>query len=170
MLFSIEHNELQEGPLSMELERTLVLVKPDGIQRGLSGEILRRLEATGMKIVGLKLMQVSDDLASRHYAEHEGKPFFNGLVSYIASSPIVAMCLEGPDAIAITRKLMGARNPGEAAPGTIRGDLGIDVSRNLIHGSANAEDAKRELALFFSNDELINYNRATDNWVVGLDD
>lgn len=154
----------------MELERTLVLVKPDGIQRGLSGEILRRLESTGMKIVGLKLMQVSDDLASRHYAEHEGKLFFNGLVSYITSSPVVAVCLEGPDAIAITRKLMGATRPSEAAPGTIRGDLGIDVSRNLIHGSANAEDAKRELALFFSNDELINYNRATDNWVVGLDD
>lgn len=154
----------------MELERTLVLVKPDGIQRGLSGEILRRLESTGMKIVGLKLMQVSDDLASRHYAEHEGKPFFNGLVSYITSSPVVAVCLEGPDAIAITRKLMGATRPSEAAPGTIRGDLGIDVSRNLIHGSANAEDAKREVALFFSNDELINYNRATDNWVVGSDD
>lgn len=154
----------------MELERTLVLVKPDGIQRGLSGEILRRLESTGMKIVGLKLMQVSDDLASRHYAEHEGKPFFKGLVSYITSSPVVAICLESPDAIAITRKLMGATRPGEAAPGTIRGDLGIDVSRNLVHGSANAEDAMREVALFFSNDELIHYNRATDNWVVGLDD
>lgn len=154
----------------MEFERTLVLVKPDGIQRGLSGEILRRLESTGMKIVGLKLMQVSDDLASRHYAEHEGKPFFNGLVSYITSSPVVAMCLEGPDAIAITRKLMGATRPSEAAPGTIRGDLGIDVSRNLVHGSANAEDARREVALFFSDDELIKYSRATDDWIVGSDD
>ena len=150
----------------MDLERTLVLVKPDGVQRGLVGTIVGRLEATGMKIVGMKFMQVSEALAQRHYAEHEGKPFYEGLVNYITSAPIVALCLEGPNAIAITRKLMGATSPNEAAPGTIRGDFGVEISRNLVHGSSNANDATREVGLFFSDEELIDYARANDVWIV----
>lgn len=149
----------------MATETTLVLVKPDGVQRGLSGEIIRRLEQTGMKVVGLKLMQVSNELASRHYAEHEGKPFYNGLVHYITSSPVVALALEGPDAIDITRKLMGVTKPSEAAPGTIRGDFGVDIGRNLIHGSANADDAAREVDLFFNTSELQRWNRTIESWI-----
>ncbi len=154
----------------MDLERTLVLVKPDGVQRALVGTILGRLEATGMKIVSMKLMQVSDALAQRHYAEHEGKPFYEGLVNYITSAPVVALCLEGPDAIAITRKLMGATSPSDAAPGTIRGDFGVEISRNLVHGSANENDAAREVGLFFSDEELIDYARANDIWIVSDED
>lgn len=149
----------------MATETTLVLVKPDGVQRGLSGEIIRRLEQTGLKVVGLKLMQVSEDLAGQHYAEHKGKPFYDGLVGYITSSPVVALALEGPEAISITRKMMGVTKPAEAAPGTIRGDFGVDIGRNLIHGSANAEDAKREVGLFFNADELLRWDRAIETWI-----
>lgn len=149
----------------MATETTLVLIKPDGVQRGLSGEIVRRLEQTGLKVVGLKLMQVSRELAGRHYGEHEGKPFYNGLVDYITSSPVVALALEGPDAISITRKLMGVTKPAEAAPGTIRGDFGVDIGRNLIHGSANAEDAAREVGLFFDSSELLRWDRAIESWI-----
>ncbi len=149
----------------MATETTLVLVKPDGVQRGLSGEIVRRLEQTGLKIVGLKLMQVTRELAGQHYAEHEGKPFYDGLVDYITSSPVVALALEGPDAISITRKMMGVTKPAEAAPGTIRGDLGVDIGRNLIHGSANADDAAREVGLFFSADELLRWDRKIESWI-----
>ena len=149
----------------MDLERTLVLVKPDGVQRALVGTIVGRLEATGMKIVGMKLMHVSEDLAARHYAEHEGKPFYERLVSYITSAPVVALCLEGPDAISTTRKLMGTTNPSEAAPGTIRGDFGVEISRNLVHGSANSDDAEREVSLFFSDQELVDYARSNDIWI-----
>jgi nucleoside-diphosphate kinase len=150
----------------MASERTLVLVKPDGVQRGLAGEIISRLERTGMQIIGMKVMQVSDELAGEHYAEHQGKPFYPGLVSFITSSPVVAIALEGPSAISATRKLMGVTNPADAAPGTIRGDLGVDMGRNLIHGSANAEDAAREVALWFDADELVSYDRATQPWIV----
>ena len=150
----------------MDLERTLVLVKPDGVQRGLVGTILGRFEATGMKFVAMKLMQVSEELAESHYAEHKGKPFYEGLVNYITSAPVVALCLEAPDAIAITRKLMGETKPNEAPPGTIRGDFGVEISRNLVHGSANADDAAREVGLFFSDEELIDYARANDVWIV----
>lgn len=150
----------------MSTERTLVLVKPDGVQRGLAGEIVGRLERTGLQIIGMKLMQISEDLASRHYAEHVDKPFYPGLVSFITSSPVVALVLEGPGAISTTRKIMGVTNPADAAPGTIRGDLGIDMGRNLIHGSANAEDAAREVALFFDDSELVSYDRATQPWIV----
>ena len=150
----------------MNLERTLVLVKPDGVQRGLIGTIIGRFEATGMKIVGMKMMQVGKDLASRHYAEHEGKPFYAGLVDHITSAPVVALCLEGPDAIAVTRKLMGATRPNEAPAGTIRGDYGVEVRLNLVHGSANKDDAAREVGLFFSDNELISYARSNDVWIV----
>ena len=150
----------------MDLQRTLVLVKPDGVQRGLTGTIIGRFEATGMKIVGMKLIHVTEELASQHYAEHEGKPFYAGLVDYIISAPVVALCLEGPDAIAITRKLMGATRPNEAPPGTIRGDFGVEVSRNLVHGSADENDAAREVSLFFSDAELLDYARSNDVWIV----
>ncbi|HIM60187.1 MAG TPA: nucleoside-diphosphate kinase [Dehalococcoidia bacterium] len=150
----------------MSAERTLVLVKPDGVQRGLAGEIVSRLERTGLQIIGMKLMLISEDLAGRHYAEHSEKPFYSGLVSFITSSPVVALALKGPSAISTTRKIMGVTNPVDAAPGTIRGDLGVDMGRNLIHGSANAEDAAREVALFFDDSELVEYDRAIQPWVV----
>ena len=150
----------------MSTERTLVLVKPDGVQRGLTGEIVGRLERTGLQIIGMKLMMISEDLASRHYAEHTEKPFYRGLVSFITSSPVVALALEGPSAISTIRKVMGVTDPADAAPGSIRGDLGIDMGRNLIHGSANAEEAAREVALFFDDSELISYDRATQPWIV----
>ena len=150
----------------MSAERTLVLVKPDGVQRGLAGEIVSRLERTGLQIIGMKLMLISEDLAGRHYAEHSEKPFYSGLVSFITSSPVVALALKGPSAISTTRKIMGVTNPVDAAPGTIRGDFGVDMGRNLIHGSANAEDAAREVALFFDDSELVEYDRAIQPWVV----
>jgi nucleoside-diphosphate kinase len=146
------------------LERTLVLVKPDGMQRGLAGEILSRLERRGLRIVGLKLMQVDESLARRHYAEHEGKPFFDGLVGYITSSPVIAAVFEGSDAIAVVRKTMGKTNPAEAEPGTIRGDLALELGRNLIHGSDGPESARREIALFFGED-ILPYQRDIDRWV-----
>ena len=147
------------------METTLVLLKPDAVQRGLAGEIVSRLEKTGLKIKGMKLMHVSQDLANQHYGEHVGKPFFDGLVSFITSGPIVAMALEGNDAVAIVRKSMGATNPADSPPGTVRGDYGIDIGRNLVHGSDSVESAKRELALFFDDAELIDYARATDPWI-----
>ncbi len=150
----------------MTTERTLVLVKPDGVQRGLAGEVIGRLERTGLQIIGMKLMQISDELAATHYGEHEGKPFYAGLVGFITSSPVVALALEGPSAISTTRKIRGATNPADADPGTVRGDLAVDMGRNLIHGSANADDAARELALFFNDSELVSYDRATQPWIV----
>ena len=147
------------------MERTLILVKPDAVQRGLIGEVLGRLEARGLRIVGLRLMHVDEALARRHYAEHDGKPFFAGLVDYITSSPLVAAVLEGPDAIAAARQTMGATRPTEAAPGTIRGDLGLEVGRNLVHGSDGPESAAREIALFFGEEPLPSWNRDTDRWI-----
>jgi nucleoside-diphosphate kinase len=149
----------------MAVETTLVLVKPDGVQRGLSGEIIGRLERTGLKIVGMKFMQVTRDLAEKHYAEHKGKGFYEGLVSYITSAPVVALALEGPEAIAVVRKIMGSTRPAEAVPGTIRGDLALEVGRNLIHGSANASDAQREVGLFFGAKELLRWERTAEKWV-----
>ena len=147
------------------MEKTLVLLKPDSVQRGLCGEIIARLERTGLKIVGMKLMQVSDELANRHYGEHVGKPFFDGLVGFITSGPIVAMAFEGNNAVSIVRKTMGATNPADSPPGSIRGDFGVDIGRNLVHGSDSPESAVRELSLFFTADELLSYGRATDPWI-----
>ncbi|MXZ46761.1 MAG: nucleoside-diphosphate kinase [Chloroflexi bacterium] len=147
------------------MERTLILVKPDAVQRGLIGEVLGRLEARGLRIIGLRLMHVDEALARRHYAEHDGKPFFAGLVDYITSSPLVAAVLEGPDAIAAARQTMGATRPTEAAPGTIRGDLGLEVGRNLVHGSDGPESAAREIALFFGDEPLPRWERDTDRWI-----
>jgi nucleoside-diphosphate kinase len=147
------------------MERTLVIVKPDGVQRGLIGPILSRLEARGLKIVGLKLVQVAPDLAARHYAEHEGKPFYAGLLEYITSGPVIVACVEGTSAVQMVRNAVGATNPLNAAPGTIRADLALDIGRNLIHASDAPDTATRELALWFAGGELIDYRRDTDRWV-----
>ena len=149
----------------MGMQRTLVIVKPDGVQRGLVGPILTRLEARGLKIVGLKLVQVSQDLAAKHYAEHLGKPFYEGLLRYITSAPVVVACVEGTSAVQMVRNSVGATNPLNAAPGTIRGDLALDIGRNLIHASDAPETADRELALWFSQDELVSYPRDVDRWI-----
>ena len=148
------------------MEQTLVLVKPDGVQRGLTGEIIGRLERRGLKLVAMKLMQVDDALAHRHYGEHVDRPFFAGLVSFITSGPVVAMAWEANNAVEIVRSTMGVTNPANAAPGTIRGDLGVDIGRNLIHGSDSPESAARELALFFAPEEILSYSRSNDGWIV----
>ncbi len=149
----------------MRMERTLVIVKPDGVQRGLIGPILTRLEARGLKIVGLKLVQVSPDLAARHYAEHEGKAFYPGLLRYITSAPVIVACVEGTSAVQMVRNSVGATNPLNAAPGTIRGDLALDIGRNLIHASDAPATAERELALWFQDVKLVSYERDTDRWI-----
>ena len=148
------------------MERTLVLVKPDGVQRGLAGEVISRLERRGLKLVAMKLMQVEESLAKQHYGEHVDRPFFPGLVSFITSGPIVAMAWEGENAISQARQTMGATNPVDSAPGTIRGDLAIDIGRNLVHGSDSPESAQRELGLFFTPGEILSYQRSTDPWII----
>jgi nucleoside-diphosphate kinase len=150
----------------MAIERTLVIVKPDGVQRGLVGPILSRLEARGLKLVGLKLLQVPDSLAQRHYAEHEGKPFYAGLIRYITSAPVVVGCVEGTNAVAVVRGTVGATNPASAAPGTIRADFALEIGRNLIHASDGIETAQRELGLWFTDDELVDYQRDIDRWIL----
>jgi nucleoside-diphosphate kinase len=147
------------------MERTLVLVKPDGVQRGLVGEVISRLERRGLKLAGMKLMQVDDALARRHYAEHVSRPFFPGLVSFIIAAPVVAMVWEGNNAVELVRQTMGATDPGKSAPGTIRGDLAVNISRNLVHGSDKAESAQREIALFFQPQEILDYARNNDDWI-----
>lgn len=147
------------------MERTLILVKPDGVQRGLIGEIIGRFERRGLQLVGMKFMQMSDDLASRHYGVHRDKPFYESLVQYITSGPIVAMVWEGNEAIAAARATMGSTNPVESAPGTIRGDFGMEIGRNLVHGSDSSENANKEVALFFDEEELVGWQRATDRWI-----
>ena len=138
----------------MAIERTLILAKTDAVVRGLVGEVLSRFERRGYTVLGLKLMMCDPERAKRHYAEHEGKPFFNGLVEYITSAPIVAMVIEGSDAIEGCRTTIGATNPIKATPGTIRGDYGQTIGRNLVHGSDSAESAAREIAIWFRADEL----------------
>ena len=146
-------------------ERTLVLLKPDALQRGLAGRVISRLEDRGLKIVGLKLMQMDMPIAQRHYAEHVEKPFFAGLASFMMSRPLVAMAVEGKNAVEVVRKTMGSTNPQNAEPGTIRGDLALDIGRNLIHGSDSPESAARELAIFFEDAELLDYTREVEPWV-----
>jgi nucleoside-diphosphate kinase len=148
------------------LERTLVLIKPDAVQRQLTGRILARFEERGLRIVGLKLVQVDRALAERHYEVHRGKPFFEGLLAFITSSPLVALALEGPNAIAIVRAMVGATRPHEAAPGTIRGDLAVETAQNLVHASDGPETAAAELALWFEPAELLDYRREVDRWVL----
>ena len=147
-------------------ERTLVLVKPDGVQRLLAGRIIARFEERGLKIVGLKLVAVDRALAERHYDVHRARPFFAGLVDFITSSPLVAVALEGPNAIAVVRSMVGATRPNEAAPGTIRGDFALETAQNLIHASDGPETAASELALWFAPDELLAYKREIDRWAL----
>lgn len=148
----------------MGTEKTFVMVKPDGVQRGLIGEIVSRFERKGLKMVAGQLMSVSTELAEQHYAEHKERPFFGELVGFITSSPVFAMVWEGPNAIAISRTMMGKTNPADSAPGTIRGDFGLTIGMNLIHGSDSAESAQREVALWFG-EELSSYDKAVDVWV-----
>jgi nucleoside-diphosphate kinase len=151
-------------------ERTLVLIKPDGVQRLLTGRILARYEDRGLKLVGLKLIRVSRDLAERHYAIHREKPFFAGLVDFITSAPLVAGVLEGPNAIAVVRAMNGATRPHEAAPGSIRGDFALETAQNLVHASDSPENAASEIALWFRDDELLDYDREIDRWVLAPED
>lgn len=148
------------------MEQTLILLKPDAVQRGLVGTILTRLEARGLKIVALRLMQMDRALAERHYGVHRDKPFFQGLVDFITSGPIVAAVLEGKNSVEVVRQTIGTTDPAKAAPGTIRGDLGIDIGRNLIHGSDGSDTAAKEIALFFGGKELVSYTRSVDSWII----
>lgn len=147
------------------MERTLVLVKPDAMQRGLAGEVIGRLERRGLKIVGAKLVKLDEALAQRHYAPHRDKPFFKGLVAFITSSPVLALVFQGKQAVEAVRQTMGATDPLEAAPGTLRGDYALDIGSNLVHGSDGPETAHEEIALFFREDELMDWPRETDPWI-----
>lgn len=147
------------------MERTFVMVKPDGVQRNLVGEIIRRLENKGFTLVGLKMMSVSRELAEKHYDVHRDRPFFKGLVEFITSGPVVATVWEGEGVVAAARKIIGATNPLSAEPGTIRGDYGIDIGRNLIHGSDALETAQREIELWFSEEELVSWEPGSKAWI-----
>ncbi len=147
------------------MERTLVILKPDAVQRGLIGPILARLETRGLRFAALKLIQISPELAARHYAVHQGKPFYPGLINFITSGPVVVGVIEGKDAINIVRKTMGATNPAQADPGTIRADYGLEVGRNLVHGSDGPDTAAYEISLYFADDEILSYKRAVDHWL-----
>ncbi|MFP3953388.1 MAG: nucleoside-diphosphate kinase [Candidatus Bipolaricaulota bacterium] len=146
------------------MERSLVLLKPDTVQRGLMGQIIGRIEKKGLKVAGMKMMEVEEGLAKEHYAEHVDKDFFSDLFGFITSSPIVAMVVEGEQAISVLRNMMGATNPFEAEPGTIRGDFGLDLTKNLIHGSDSPESAKREIDLFFGSEEILDYELTVGEW------
>lgn len=147
-------------------ERTLVIAKPDAVQRGLVGEIVGRYERRGLKIAAMKFEQVSRQTAERHYGEHKGKPFYEGLVGYITSAPSVLMVIEGPDAVGIVRKMNGATKPAEAEPGTIRADFGLTIGRNLVHASDSVESAEREVGIFFGDGGIVDYSRAVDAWII----
>jgi nucleoside-diphosphate kinase len=151
--------------LEDSVERSLVLVKPDGVQRALVGEVISRLERRGLRLVGAKFMQVGRELAETHYAIHKGKPFYDGLIEYIISAPVMAMVWEGPNAIAAIRQTMGATRPTEAAPGSLRHDFALEVGRNLTHASDTPENGASEVALWFKEDELVNWDREVDRWV-----
>lgn len=150
------------------MERTLVLIKPDGVQRGLIGEIIGRLEKRGLKIVAAKFMSVSRPLAEKHYSVHKGKPFYDSLIEYITSAPVFAMVWEGPFAIAAVRQTMGSTRPTEAAPGSIRHDFALEVGRNLTHASDGPETAKDEIGIWFTPEEISEWDRANDSWVFGI--
>jgi nucleoside-diphosphate kinase len=150
------------------METTLIILKPDAVQRGLMGEIITRFERKGLQIVGCKLMKISGELAARHYESHKGKPFYDGLVRFMTSAPVLVLALRGVGAIAVSRKLMGATFGSKAEPGTIRGDFGVSNSYNLIHGSDSPEAAARELGLFFAKGEVLEHTRAIDTWVYDM--
>ncbi|MCU9613707.1 nucleoside-diphosphate kinase [Caldibacillus lycopersici] len=147
------------------MEKTFLMVKPDGVQRSLIGEIVSKFEKKGFQLVGAKLMQVSEETAQQHYAEHKGKPFFHELVSFITSGPVFAMVWQGEEVISTARKIMGKTNPKDADPGTIRGDYGVVVSKNIIHGSDSPESAEREIGIFFSEDEIVEYSKLIQEWI-----
>lgn len=147
------------------MERTLVLVKPDGIQRGLTGEVISRLERRGLRLVAARFMAVSHELAETHYAIHKGKPFYDGLIKYITSTPVMAMVWEGPNAIAAVRQTMGATHPTEAAPGSVRHDFALEVGRNLTHASDSVENGEQEVTLWFKPGELVDWERSNDKWI-----
>ncbi|NIP44724.1 MAG: nucleoside-diphosphate kinase [candidate division Zixibacteria bacterium] len=147
------------------MEKTLVLVKPDGVQRGLIGEVISRLERRGLKLQAAKFMQVSNELAETHYGIHKGKTFYEGLIQYITSSPVMAMVWTGPNAVAAVRQTMGATRPTESAPGSVRHDFGLEVGRNLTHASDSPENGETEVSLWFNDSELIDWDRAVDNWI-----
>ncbi|RMG38740.1 MAG: nucleoside-diphosphate kinase [Methanobacteriota archaeon] len=146
------------------MEKEFVMLKPDAVQRGLIGTLINRLERTGLKIIAMKFLQVTQEMAEKHYEVHKGKPFYPSLVEFITSGPVVAMVLEGKDAVSITRKIVGATNPAEAAPGTIRGDFGINIGRNLIHASDSPENALTEIAVYFTDDELVSWEPTLSKW------
>lgn len=147
------------------MERSLIILKPDAVQRGLVSTILGRLEQRGLRLIGLKLMQVDESLARKHYAEHEGKPFFNSLIEYITSGPVVVAVVRGKNVIETVRTMVGATNPVKAAPGTIRGDFGLEIGRNLIHASDSPESGEREAGIFFASNELVAMERSVDRWI-----
>lgn len=149
------------------MERTFVLAKPDAVQRGLIGEIIKRLEQRGLKLVAAKFLQVSTDLAEQHYAIHKGKPFYEGLIRYICSAPVMAMVWEGPQAVTAVRQTMGATRPTEAAPGTIRHDFGLEVGRNLTHASDSPENAQAEISLWFKPEEMVDWKQSNEAWISG---
>jgi len=148
------------------VERTLFIIKPDAVQRGLIGEIIARLERRGLRLVAMKMIRMSQELARRHYAIHQGKPFFEPLITYITSGPVVVMVWEGPKAIEIVRQTMGATNPADAASGTIRADYALEIGRNLVHGSDGPQTAATEIALFFTPEEILSWERDTDRWII----
>ncbi|GGJ85650.1 nucleoside diphosphate kinase [Lentibacillus kapialis] len=147
------------------MEQTFLMVKPDGIQRNLTGEIINRFERKGFKLAGAKLMQITDELAKTHYGEHKDKPFFGELVEFITSGPVLAMVFEGENVILTARDMMGKTNPLEAAPGTIRGDYGMTVEKNIIHGSDSPESAEKEISLFFNSSEILDYSKQDREWI-----
>lgn len=147
------------------MEQTFVMLKPGSIQRGLVGRIVARFEDRGFKIIAMKMQMVSEELAGKHYGEHSGKPFYNDLVSYITSGPVVAMVIEGPHAISVVRKMMGKTDPLGSDPGTVRGDFGLFTGKNIVHGSDSEPSAKREIANFFSEDELVSYKKCDEEWI-----
>ena len=148
-----------------DAQTTLALIKPDGVQRGLIGEIISRLERRGLKLVGMKILLINKAQANHHYEAHADKPFFAGLVQFITSGPVVALAIQGNNSIEVVRKTMGATDPKAADPGTIRGDMGLDIGRNLVHGADSVEAAARELLLFFGKDEVIEWNRSVEDWI-----
>lgn len=151
--------------MSADTQRTLVLIKPDGVQRGLVGAIISRLEARGLKIVAMKMLQMDREMASQHYDVHRQRPFFQGLVEFITTSPIIAMVLEGSNAVELVRRTIGSTDPVQAEPGTIRGDLAVEIGRNLIHGSDSLETAATEISLFFKSEEIPGYTRSVEPWI-----
>ncbi len=147
------------------MEREFIMIKPDGMQRGLAGEVISRIEKVGFKIIGMKLIQVSMKQAEEHYAIHKGKPFYDGLLQYITSGPVIAMVVEGKDAVKVTRKIVGATNPVDAEPGSIRGDYALEIGRNIIHAGDTPENAITEYKIYFDEEEFLNYKRIDEDWL-----